>query len=76
MACTVLEWELARLAFSGLARDTEARVEDAMSNGGSRIVWVFKIVEGTLGDFENALADNILNRPAGGGVREGQMRGD
>lgn len=69
MAHAVLEREVAGLAFAGLARDTETRVEGAMSNGGSRVDGIFDIVQLPLGNFQDTLANYVLDRPGDTVVR-------
>lgn len=61
VAHAVLEREVAGLAFTGLARDTEARIEGAMTDGGAGVDGVFDIVQLPLGDFQNTLANDILD---------------
>lgn len=62
VANAILEREVACRAFADLARYSESRVEGAVRDRGSIVL---HIVEGTLGNFQHALTDDILDRPRG-----------
>ena len=61
MSVTNLQCAAARLTARGLVRNTHAPVERAMSDNGAIS---FEVVEFAIGDFNHALADNVVVGPA------------
>lgn len=74
VADALIQREIAGRAFAALAGGSESGIEGAMGHGwGSSIGVVFDIVELSLGDLQNALADYILDGPADDVVRGGLL---